>query len=692
MAKRDRLLIFAEAVILSFLLGMASISCLITGFRIPLVQLGTLAWICVGTAFVASLCFSWKYTRILPLLLLVAAMVYLWRNDVILPGLESFVYKLSRVYNAAYGWRILRWSYRTADVMELTMPAFLYILGCLITLVTAWVVSRGHSSVLALMPACLPILLCFVVTDTLPQLVWLLLFFATVTLLMLTSTTRQEDVRHGAYLTAILLIPVFAAVTVLFYCIPQVGYHRQPQAQALSDRLFRETVLQTAWEDVTGQSAVVGSSVDGSRVDLARVGYRQVSRSEILRLSAGYSDTIYLRGRALDGYSGTEWYDTQQETKLYWPKDEALEPAGEVVITTRYAHRMMYLPYYATSIDLDSVARGVENNKKLAMYSFSCSVMPEQVQYAQLQSDAAYEEDIAAMTQLPEETAAWAVPLVQEITEGLETPYQKAMAIMEYVRQSATYSLETKRMPGNYTDFAKWFLETSETGYCVHFATAATVLLKAAGIPARYVTGYLAEVEQGQTTVVLAENAHAWTEFWLPGFGWAMLEVTPPAVPEEPTEAETVTTPVETPTTPEVDPETTLPVATTPKTETPEAPQTPAQWLSTLLWVALGLMAVGLILLQWKLRLLLRHRRMYRADANRQALARWQEAVRLDRYLGKEPDAGLFSLAEKARFSQHTLTQEELEQFDLYLDSARQQLRSRNIFRRCYYTLILALY
>ena len=52
----------------------------------------------------------------------------------------------------------------------------------------------------------------------------------------------------------------------------------------------------------------------------------------------------------------------------------------------------------------------------------------------------------------------------------------------------------------------------------------------------------------------------------------------------------------------------------------------------------------------------------------------------------------LFELAQKARFSQHALTEEELAVFDLYLDTARQQLRSRNLFLRIFYTLFLALY
>lgn len=701
MAKRDRLLICTEAAVLAFLLSLTCTGCLATGFRLNSVNLRHLGLICAVTALFCSLCYSWKYSRFLPVLLLAAGVIYLWKTGLFVQSLESVINQLSRVYNAAYGWRILQWSQRTPEMLEQTLPAFLYIFGCGVALVTAWVVARGHTCVVVLVPACLPVMCCFVVTDTAPQLAWLLLFLAVTVLLMLTSTTRQEDVAHGAYLTAILLVPVFAAVTVLFYCIPQTGYNRQPQAQALADRLFRETALQEAWEDVTGQSAVVGSSVDGGRVDLTRVGYRQVSRSEIMRVNSNFSGTVYLRGRALDGYTGTEWYDTEKEPGLYWPEKSELESVGEVVISTRYAHRMMYLPYYVTSIDLDSVTRGVENTKKLAMYSFSCSAVPGKETYTRLYPNGdtpAREENVdysSICTELPEDTLAWAAPLAEQIAGQYKNPYHKAQAIAAYVRGSAKYDLQTRRMSSNYKDFAQWFLESSDKGYCVHYATAATVLLKAAGIPARYVTGYLATVSEGETTVVLAENAHAWTEYWLPGFGWVMLEATPPAEPEETTEPTPATTPEETPTAPEKQPETTRPAQQ--NTQTPASPEEPSsespdRFLPVLLWTGLGLLAVGLVLLQWKLRLLLWQRGLRRDDPNRRAGAYWQEAVRLDRHLGRETDKTLYTLAEKARFSQHRLTEEELLQFEMYLEGARQQLRSRNIFRRLYDMLILALY
>lgn len=83
------------------------------------------------------------------------------------------------------------------------------------------------------------------------------------------------------------------------------------------------------------------------------------------------------------------------------------------------------------------------------------------------------------------------------------------------------------------TDPVDYFLNTSMEGYCVHYASAATLMLQAMGIPARYASGYVVFPEDfekssdGYTAEVTDERAHAWAEIYLEDFGWMPLEVTP---------------------------------------------------------------------------------------------------------------------------------------------------------------------
>jgi hypothetical protein len=68
-------------------------------------------------------------------------------------------------------------------------------------------------------------------------------------------------------------------------------------------------------------------------------------------------------------------------------------------------------------------------------------------------------------------------------------------------------------------------------GYCEYFATATTLLLRLAGVPARYVTGYALRPFQrvGDHYVVRDSDAHAWAEAYLPGRGWVEVDATPAA-------------------------------------------------------------------------------------------------------------------------------------------------------------------
>ncbi|MCR5055237.1 MAG: hypothetical protein K6A69_10390 [Lachnospiraceae bacterium] len=113
-----------------------------------------------------------------------------------------------------------------------------------------------------------------------------------------------------------------------------------------------------------------------------------------------------------------------------------------------------------------------------------------------------------------------------DITKGLSGDYDKALAIEEYLR---SYSYNTAVHPGN-GDRIEEFLFNSKEGYCVHFASAMALMLRANGIPARYCEGYYVSFgkESGSSKYVITPNAaHAWVEGYIDGFGWITFEPTP---------------------------------------------------------------------------------------------------------------------------------------------------------------------
>lgn len=108
--------------------------------------------------------------------------------------------------------------------------------------------------------------------------------------------------------------------------------------------------------------------------------------------------------------------------------------------------------------------------------------------------------------------------------------------VITYLNEHYTYDIHAEAVPEG-EDFLRYFLEESKTGYSTHFATAAVVMFRMCGVPARYVAGYAAPAElftaqpDGSYTAVLqADNSHAWVEVYEPEIGWKPVETTPGAL------------------------------------------------------------------------------------------------------------------------------------------------------------------
>ena len=95
-----------------------------------------------------------------------------------------------------------------------------------------------------------------------------------------------------------------------------------------------------------------------------------------------------------------------------------------------------------------------------------------------------------------------------------------------YLAAATTYDTTVPAVPEG-ADFVDYFLNQSGRGYCMHYATAAALFFRMAGIPARYVSGYTVMVPDSGRVDVPESAAHAWVEIYLDGYGWYPVEVTP---------------------------------------------------------------------------------------------------------------------------------------------------------------------
>jgi transglutaminase-like putative cysteine protease len=118
--------------------------------------------------------------------------------------------------------------------------------------------------------------------------------------------------------------------------------------------------------------------------------------------------------------------------------------------------------------------------------------------------------------------------LAEEATRGKTKPYDRAEAIRQFVSQRCTYNLEARAVPQGRNP-AEFFLNESREGYCDLFATATVMLCRAAGIPARYVTGFNSgepDPEHPNSYLLRERNHHAWCEAYFVGYGWISLDAT----------------------------------------------------------------------------------------------------------------------------------------------------------------------
>jgi transglutaminase-like putative cysteine protease len=139
--------------------------------------------------------------------------------------------------------------------------------------------------------------------------------------------------------------------------------------------------------------------------------------------------------------------------------------------------------------------------------------------------------------QIPENFSPRIQTLAQDITLNASTPYDKTVAITNYLRANIEYAPTIPELPRN-SDPLEWVLFEYKQAYCVYYATAEVMMLRSLGIPARMAVGFAqgtrvvdeqpGEVEDTATDsfTVQKKNAHAWPEVYFPDIGWVEFEPT----------------------------------------------------------------------------------------------------------------------------------------------------------------------
>jgi protein-glutamine gamma-glutamyltransferase len=132
---------------------------------------------------------------------------------------------------------------------------------------------------------------------------------------------------------------------------------------------------------------------------------------------------------------------------------------------------------------------------------------------------------------LPPGFDARARSLAEDWRASLKDDNAVIRAALDLFHEKFFYSLNAPLLGRDSVDD---FLFDTRTGFCEHYASAFTFLMRAAGIPARVVTGYQGGYHSavGDYWVVRQSDAHAWAEVWLAGRGWVRVDPTAAVSPQ----------------------------------------------------------------------------------------------------------------------------------------------------------------
>lgn len=324
--------------------------------------------------------------------------------------------------------------------------------------------------------------------------------------------------------------------------------------------------------------------------ELGKVDSLQFSGQEVLQVTMPNVDgKVYIKGYIGGVYSSDRWYEPEWEEEnrqladlgiysqsLAYDNLYSLAEIGGIdgyksYMTINYTAsniKYLFVPLYADSAgqlayDGDGGYRMIESPYTvpfLHVDETSLSSIDEYV-YTIEGSNARHKEeqyrDIAYENYLDvNTTGAMAQALAEEWSgrdiSSAAARYKVACDIRKYLADTCSYTTSPGKVPSD-EDFVEYFLTKSHEGYCTYFATAAVMMLRSAGIPARYVEGYFFRTtgstetneystyteyrtdyghgieysEKAVTVSVLDSSAHAWVEYYVDGVGWIDFEVTP---------------------------------------------------------------------------------------------------------------------------------------------------------------------
>ncbi len=474
----------------------------------------------------------------------------------------------------ALGFRLLGWFYDLVQGFPIYDPvviAFLWGLAIWGTVVWAmWCIIRYKNTLLALLPGIVLVATSLALVGQ--SSIYLTLMFGTIcALIVITNFDFRErlwKLNKMRYTTGIQSNVAIAAFGLAFGLMsiaaltPSLSVERiadmfqqltgENQEQKLANSLGLESrpepkdpyILDAKRRGGLPNSHLIGSGPELSEqvVMVARI---ETSLGIILENDETARPPLYLNSLSYDSYTGRGWISRQTQVIDYRPGDQLSEPDLENTYPIRQQIQfveegggILYTVGEPMSIDQDFQAAWRIKDDASGIYDLFGVTVSEEIYRADSFISMYSEDELRAAGQdypnwvqekylsLPDAVPESVYTLARDLTATEPNPYDRAIALEKYLR-TIPYTLDVDTGPKN-QDIVEYFLFELQKGYCDYYATAMVVMARAAGLPARYVIGYIGENfdEVNQVYIITADQAHAWAEVYFPGYGWIPFEPT----------------------------------------------------------------------------------------------------------------------------------------------------------------------
>ena len=294
-----------------------------------------------------------------------------------------------------------------------------------------------------------------------------------------------------------------------------------------------------------GDRAVAGvGAVGGSTLDLNARG--KLSDAPVLEVDAGAPR--YWQGAVFSDFDGRLWHASRPDRLPLWtsdggvlrPSSDTAAPQGQnrtdtaTVLTSRGLDVVLapgtptgYVGGGTVISDLNGNARFVDDRPGLRT-SYAVTSVAATASDDALRAATGADPSDPRWTAVSGALATRVRALAAQLAAPTRDRFDTVEAIENYLKANETYDIDAP-LPRRGDDPIDDMLFVSHRGFCEQFATAAVVMLRSVGVPARLVTGYAFGDTSAQPgkRIFREQDAHAWVQVYYPGVGWVASDATP---------------------------------------------------------------------------------------------------------------------------------------------------------------------